>query len=127
MSSTAKWKDLDLSFTKSSLNGDVLIKSNDESIKQHINLLLNIGSNELPYYSNLGSGIQSLLFSTFTPLVKNTLEKMISMMIRQYEPRISLGSVVVTYNANQLTVDFQYKILQENREVQYKTFIKKVR
>ena len=71
---------------------------------------------ERPFHPEIGSPIYGLLFEPFTPLIKNTLEKLISQVITNYEPRATLLGVTVDDNPDQNSLDVQIDFRINNIE-----------
>lgn len=116
-----------MDFNKSIVNSDILTLTEDESIKQHLKFLLNLNNNDFAYYPNIGCNIRSLLFENFTQQIKKTLERIVSLTVEQFEPRIKLETVNVSNSNKQLNVSLTYYIVSEDKLATYTIFIKKVR
>lgn len=66
-----------------------------------------------PFDPDFGCDISSQLFETMSPLIVDTIERNITLAIRNYEPRISRLYVQVTplYDSNEIIVEVRFSIV----------------
>ncbi|QPB12406.1 baseplate wedge subunit [Providencia phage PSTCR6] len=66
-----------------------------------------------PFDPDFGCDISSQLFETMSPLIVDTIERNITLAIRNYEPRISQLYVQVTplYDSNEIIVEVRFSIV----------------
>ena len=110
------YRDIDLAFAVNPFTKDVYVKTNEEAVKTAIKNLVLTQNYERPFHPEIGSPIYGLLFEPFTPLIKNTLEKLISQVITNYEPRATLLGVTVTDDPDQNSLDVQIDFRINNIE-----------
>lgn len=110
------YRDIDLAFAVNPFTKDVYVKTNEEAVKTAIKNLVLTQNYERPFHPEIGSPIYGLLFEPFTPLIKNTLEKLISQVITNYEPRATLLGVTVDDNPDQNSLDVQIDFRINNIE-----------
>ena len=110
------YRDIDLAFAVNPFTKDVYVKTNEEAVRTAIKNLVLTQNYERPFHPEIGSPIYGLLFEPFTPLIKNTLEKLISQVITNYEPRATLLGVTVDDNPDQNSLDVQIDFRINNIE-----------
>lgn len=110
------YRDIDLAFAVNPFTKDVYVKTNEEAVKTAIKNLVLTQNYERPFHPEIGSPIYGLLFEPFTPLIKNTLEKLISQLITNYEPRATLLGVTVDDDPDQNSLDVQIDFRVNNIE-----------
>jgi phage baseplate assembly protein W len=107
---TTVYSDIDLSFTKHPITGDIAKKVNERAIVQSLKTLLLTNHYERPFRPLLGSGVRALLFEQVHPSNATLLKKEIQTLIQNYEPRVGVDDVVVNAkpddNAYEITVRF---------------------
>lgn len=109
---TRTYIDLDFNFLLHPRSGDVSSRSDEEAVKQSIRNLVMTRNYERPFRSYLGSQVTSLLFEPASPLLTSMIEKSISDVINNYEPRAVLLNVAVTFSQenNSMYVSVTFKI-----------------
>ena len=109
---TRTYTDLDFNFLLHPRSGDVSSRSDEEAVKQSIRNLVMTRNYERPFRSYLGSQVTSLLFEPASPLLTSMIEKSISDVINNYEPRAVLLNVAVTFSQenNSMYVSVTFKI-----------------
>jgi len=85
-------KDFDLGFRKHPTTGKLIIKKDDEAIKQAVKNLVLTNHYEKPFHPEFGGNIRAQLFENFDSITKSQFETMINIAIENYEPRITLQS-----------------------------------
>ena len=92
---TKIYSDIDFTFTKKPVTADVALSYDTQAVIRSIRNLLSTKNYDRPFNPDLGSNMDSILFENFSPLTALDLEKDISDMIRNYEPRATLQNVTV--------------------------------
>ena len=73
-------------------------------------LLLQTKHYERPFNPNLGSNVETILFEPISTLSASSLETEIKIMIKNYEPRVSISDVKVVpqeeFNAYNVSLTF---------------------
>ena len=92
------YKDLDLSFTKNPVTGDVSKKIDVNAVKQSLNILMQTNFYERPFAPEKGANLRGYLFEPMSNLVANVLKSTIRNMIESYEPRVRIETIFVRPN-----------------------------
>ena len=93
---TKIYSDIDFTFTKKPVTGDVALSFDNKAVIRSIRNLLSTRKYERPFDPDLGSNIDALLFENFSPLVASLIEREVTDTINNYEPRALLDSVRVS-------------------------------
>jgi len=112
-SNTTRFKDIDLDFLAHPVTGDVVQKTNKESIKQSLKNLVLMGRFDKPFQPELSGNIRNLLFEPDSPLTKVEMRKSIFDVVKRYEPRVNLLDVRVLHNIaeNSYGVTITYQVV----------------
>ena len=102
---TRFYKDLDLSFGMHPQKGDVLKKTDINSIRQSLKNLLFTTPGERPFQPYLGTDLYRLLFEPLDPITVSALDQTIERTIQNFEPRIDLQMIQVVPQADENSVD----------------------
>lgn len=97
MAETIIYRDLDLAFKMNPINNDVMTKTNVNSVKQALHVLMMTTPGEKKFDPLFGVGINAFLFETPSPAAISLLEKKIKTQIDIYEPRAVFETIVVSY------------------------------
>ena len=92
------FSDLDLSFNKHPVTGDVGAKFNEQAVKNSIKNLVLTRHYERPFRSEIGSNIGNMLFELATPALAAILKQEIINLIRNFEPRVDQLEVEVSFS-----------------------------
>ena len=90
------YSDIDFTFTKKPVVGDVALSYDAQAVTRSIRNLLNTKNYDRLFNPDLGSQITNLLFENMSPVIAGTMENIITNLIQNYEPRARLKSVSVT-------------------------------
>ncbi len=104
------YSDIDFTFTKKPVLGDIALSYDNQAVIRSIRNLLLTKFYERPFNPGLGSNLESLLFEPISPLTTSAIEQNIKQTIENYEPRALLKSVVAEpdddNNAYNVTITF---------------------
>jgi len=92
------YADLDLTFNKSPVTGDVALRYDDQAVIRSVVNLLLTNFYERPFQPDLGSNMSSFLFEPMTPITATSMETEIRNVIENYEPRVTVQTLTVTPN-----------------------------
>jgi phage baseplate assembly protein W len=92
------YKDLDLSFTRNPVTGDVSKKIDVNAVKQSLNILMQTNFYERPFAPEKGANLRGYLFEPMSNLVANVLQSTVRNMIASYEPRVRIETIFVRPN-----------------------------
>ena len=107
------FKDISLSFTKHPVTNDVTVLKNEDAIKKSVVNLCRTRINERFFNDLLGTSIEDSLFETNLNDITSFLEKEISTLLKNYEPRIRLTNVIVEslVDSYELQIRIEYEIV----------------
>ena len=82
------------------------------AIKRSVRNLVQIGEYEKPFHPEISSGVRDVLFENMTPFTANILQRNITDVITNFEPRALLTSVEVIprFDENQYEVIVEFYI-----------------
>lgn len=108
-----KFKDISLSFVRNPVTNDILSINDDDAVKKSVINLVKTKIGERFFNSLLGSKTEDSMFELQTPEMAYSLELNITTLLTNFEPRISLSSVLVTYpeDSNDVNVRIAYTII----------------
>jgi len=122
--------DLDINFKPHPVTGDLLVKSNEDSITQSLKTIVKTAYYERKFWPNLGCQIANALFDNYsTSLTEFTVRKSILEAIRWQEPRAKDVEVTVVYNDGNLSLDCEitFTPIKESKRVIARVFLERVR
>ena len=127
--STRVFSDLDFNFTAHPVTGDVARRYDENAIKSSIKNLLMTGYYEKPFHSEIGSPIRQMLFELATPMTIITMERAITDVINNYEPRAELIDVKVFDNLdnNAVAVTIVFKIINTTAPIRLDLVLERTR
>lgn len=126
---TRTFSDLDFNFTKHPVTKDVVMKYDEEAIKQSVKSLVMTQNYERPFHSEIGSQLRGLLFEPANPLLQQLLKRSITDTIINFEPRVKLLDVVVrlALDANAVNVTIVFSIINTTRPISVDLTLKRTR
>lgn len=126
---TRTYTDLDFNFLLHPRTGDVSTRSDEEAIKQSIRNLIMTRNYERPFRSYIGSQVTALLFEPISPLLTSMIEKTITDVINNYEPRASLLDVAVSFSSenNSMYVSVMFKIRNTEKPISVNVILERTR
>ena len=106
------FKDISLSFTKHPVTNDVTVLKNEDAIKKSVINLCRTRINERFFNDLLGTSIEDSLFETNLDDIASFLEREITVLLKNFEPRIRLTSVIVEslVDSYELQIRVEYDI-----------------
>ena len=106
------FKDISLSFTKHPVTNDVTVLKNEDAIKKSVINLCRTRINERFFNDLLGTSIEDSLFETNLDDISSFLEREISVLLKNYEPRITLTNVIAEslVDSYELQIRIEYEI-----------------
>jgi phage baseplate assembly protein W len=108
-----KFKDISLSFVRNPVTNDILSLNDADSIKKSVINLVRTRVGERFFNSLIGTQTEDSLFELQTPELASSLELEIKTLLKNFEPRIKISSVLVSYpeESNELNVNIAYDIV----------------
>ena len=106
------FKDISLSFTKHPVTNDVTVLKNEDAIKKSVVNLCRTRINERFFNDLLGTSIEDSLFETNLDDIASFLEREISVLLKNFEPRIRLTNVIAEslVDSYELQIRIEYDI-----------------
>lgn len=126
---TRLFSDLDLNFRPHPVTGDVIIKKDEEAIKQALKNLIQIRNYEKPFHSEIGSPIRQALFEPLTPMTSLVVRRTIVDLVSNFEQRVKLINVdvIASPENNSLYVNIVFKIVNTERPLQLEFMLERTR
>ena len=106
------FKDISLSFTKHPVTNDVTVLNNEDAIKKSVVNLCRTRINERFFNDLLGTSIEDSLFETNLDDIASFLEREITVLLKNFEPRIRLTNVIAEslVDSYELQIRIEYDI-----------------
>ena len=106
------FKDISLSFTRHPVTNDVTVLKNEDAIKKSVVNLCRTRITERFFNNLLGTSIEDSLFETNLSDIAPFIEREITVLLSNYEPRIRLNSVIVEslVDSYELQIRIEYEI-----------------
>lgn len=123
------YKDLDLNFTPHPITGDIVKKTGTPAVISAVRNLILTNFYERPFHPEKGSHVRAMLFEPAGPLTANFIRKSIEEVIRLYEPRVTINSVVVSPAQDDTVYNIDISFFVENQPTPYNVqfFLERVR
>jgi len=99
------FKDLSMTFQANPLNNDLIGLKNANAIARSVRNIVMTIPGEKPFNEDFGSRISGLLFENVDNITATAISDEIRESITNYEPRVSLTSVVVNPNFDNNSFD----------------------
>ena len=106
------YKDLNLNFGRHPITKQLQTLTDAAAVKRSVRNLVQIGEYEKPFHPEIASGVRDVLFENMTPFTAQTLQRNITDVITNFEPRALLTSVEVIprFDENQYQVIVEFYI-----------------
>ena len=123
------YTDFSIAFDVNPFTRDLTLKKDEEAVKASIKNLLLTKNYERPFHPEIGSPIYAMLFENFTPILKNTLEKIIEDLLAKFEPRANIISINVIDNPDENSLDVRIEFMMNNidRPITVTSTLKRIR
>lgn len=128
---TARYKDLSLTFRPNPVTGDVVKLLDDDAVKASVvNLVLTMFY-EVPFHPEQGSAVMHSLFEDFSQMTAIKIRASIIEVIQNFEPRVQLELdgvlVLVNPDLNGYSAQIIYRIINRPEPVVVNLFLEKRR
>lgn len=126
---TRTFSDFDLNFLKHPDTDSLVMKYDEQSIKQAVRNLILTNHYERQFHPEIGSQVKGLLFEHATPMLAATLKQAIINTINAHEPRVRLIDVNVTVSPdnNEVYVSVEFTIVNTNRPIVLNVILERTR
>jgi hypothetical protein len=123
------YRDINLSFDKHPLTGDIVAATDVEAIKKSLRNLVMTDLYDVPFNPNKGTSLNGSLFENFSHITTEFLKAKINEMVDRYEPRISIQKIVIFQkdDQNSLEVSIYFKIVELNKIEEITIFVERTR
>jgi phage baseplate assembly protein W len=123
------FRDLDLNFTIHPVKKDVNVYKNEFAIINSIKNLVLTNFYERPFQPDIGSNVRKLLFEQVDSIVAAQLERAISEVIGNFEPRAEVSRVdaVPSPDENLYKIRLEFFIINQPNPVTINFFLERIR
>jgi phage baseplate assembly protein W len=123
------FKDLDLNFTKHPVKLDINVHKNEFAIINSIKNLILTNHYEKPFRPDIGSNIRRLLFENIDSVIAAQIEKEISEVIGNFEPRAQVSKVtaISSPDENAYKVELEFFIINNPNPITINFFLERIR
>ena len=124
-------RDFDLQFRAHPSTGKLLMKKDDDTVKQALKNLVLTNQYERPFRPNYGGNVRKRLFDLHTSVTKSDYENLIETAVKNYEPRALLDSnsinIIEYPDENGLRITIQFKNQTTLNDIQLDVNLNRVR
>lgn len=128
------YRDFDLAFRRHPVTGRLILKKDEDSVRQALKYLVLSNKYERPFAPEFGTDLRAKLFENMDEFTVNDIQTKIEDAIRQFEPRVTfdggegLGVFVAAYpDDNGVAVTIKYKHVSTLKSDQVNINIDRVR
>lgn len=123
------FRDLDLNFTIHPVKKDINIHKNEYAVINSVKNLILTNNYERPFQPDLGSGIRRLLFEPVDSIVAAQIEKEITDVIGNFEPRAEVSKVIAVPapDENGFKVYLEFFIINNPAPISINFFLERIR
>ena len=106
------YKDLNLNFGRHPVTKQISVLTDVSAVKRSVRNLVQMGQYEKPFHPEIASGVRDMLFENMTPFTAQALQRHITDVITNFEPRALLTSVEIIprFDENQYECTVQFYI-----------------
>ena len=126
---TRQYRDLDLNFNIHPVRKDINKNVGDMAVINSIKNLISTNNYERLFNPMFGGNIRAMLFENMDPITAIRMEKEITNMIQNYEPRATLNSVTIVpqYESNAYDVKIKFRIVNRQDPIQISFQLERLR
>mgnify|MGYP006208482797 CR=1 FL=1 len=108
-----KFVDINPSFQKHPITGDITLLKNEDAIKQSVKNIVMTMRGEKIFRPFFGTEVQSAIFENFNPILADDITVSIEDVLKVYEPRVKVVNVdyIDNIDDNSLEVTINYSIV----------------
>ena len=96
--------------------GGIRTSSDEEDIREAVEIILRTVLSERVMRPEFGSGIQDLVFEPNNANLAGRIDFLVKKALERWEPRVTLREVLIRPDAERIEVDVSYIIRSTNRE-----------
>lgn len=114
-----RFTDLDLDFVANPNTGAVPRKLDGEAVKRAVRNLVQLARYDKPFHPEIDPGVRALLFELVTPSTAVLLQRRITELLNQYEPRVELlvVDVVDRHEQNRYDITVEFRVANRDEDV----------
>ena len=90
------YTDFSSNFDVSTENGDLMLWTNEDSVKSSIRNIIMTGRQERPFNPTFGGELRKMLFEPISVETETTIQSMIQAAIENFEPRAVIDQLIVS-------------------------------
>tara|TARA_R110000868_G_scaffold83684_1_gene236139 strand:- start:140 stop:532 length:393 start_codon:yes stop_codon:yes gene_type:complete len=126
---TRIFSDLDLNFTAHPVTKDIVLRYDENAIKTALKNLIFTQNYERPFHSEIGSPIKAMLFELATPVLIATLDRILTDLITNFEPRVVLLNVEsnISPDENSVYITITFSIMNTTRPLTLDVVLERTR
>ena len=126
--STRIYKDLDLDFQQNTATKDIQKMLDVESVKRSVKNLINLNHYEKPFHPEIGSNLRAMLFENITPQMSHAIQKEISLLLENFEPRAKLVQVstMPEFDKNAYSATISFYVQNSPDRVVVESFLERI-
>ena len=123
------FKDLDLNFNIHPIRKDISKSIGPMAVVNSIKNLILTNHYERPFQPDIGSNVRRLLFENLDNITATTIRDEIERTIVNYEPRATVGTVIVTadYENNGFKVYLEFYIVNQTAPITINFLLERIR
>ena len=127
MAKSILYKDIHLDFKKHPVTGDLVVLDDEDSVKQSVRTLILTNVYERVMHPEKGSQISGALFELDTPATRILVQDTITSVLKQYEPRVSVKSILINAVENAYNVKITFSIIDFQRTATVNLLLQRTR
>jgi phage baseplate assembly protein W len=123
------YRDLNLDFQQNSATKDIQKMVDIESVKRSVRNLINLNHYEKPFHPEIGSNLRAMLFENITPQMSHAIQKEISLLLENFEPRAKLVQVstMPEFDKNAYSATISFYVQNSPDRVVVESFLERIR
>ena len=123
------YRDLNLDFQQNSATKDIQKMVDIESVKRSVRNLINLNHYEKPFHPEIGSNLRAMLFENITPQMSHAIQKEISLLLENFEPRAKLVQVstMPEFDKNAYSATISFYVQNSPDRVVVESFLERLR
>lgn len=123
------FKDLDLNFTIHPVKKDLNKLTGPTAVVNSIKNLVSTNHYEKPFNPSFGSNLRRLLFESADKFTATLIEREITEVISNYEPRATVNNVIVspTVDGNGFNVQLEFFVVNQTDPLTITFFLERIR
>jgi phage baseplate assembly protein W len=123
------YKDLDLNFTIHPVKKDLNKLTGPTAVVNSIKNLVSTNHYEKPFNPSFGSNLRRLLFESADKFTATLIEREITEVISNYEPRATVNNVIVspTVDGNGFNVQLEFFVVNQTDPLTITFFLERIR